>query len=99
MPTRMKDEQSSSDHIPSAKLHDEMLKNKYSIQVIQNDIESIKNNHLKHIQDDMESVHKKVDKLDDKIDKKVDKLDGRLWWIIGILIAATIVPMIKDAML
>lgn len=80
-------------------IHDEIIKNKYTIQVIQNDIDTIKNNHLKHIEDDMASVHNKVDKLDEKIDKKIDKMDSRLWWIIGILIAATLVPMIKDSML
>lgn len=79
-------------------IHDEIIKNKYTIQIIQNDIDVIKNNHLKHIEDDMKSVHKKVDKLDEKIDKKIDKMDSRLWWIIGILIAATLVPMIKDSL-
>tara|TARA_B110000914_G_scaffold154531_1_gene135634 strand:- start:625 stop:903 length:279 start_codon:yes stop_codon:yes gene_type:complete len=79
-------------------IHEEIMKNKYTIQIIQNDIESIKNNHLKHIEDDMDSINKKVDKLDEKIDKKIDKMDGRLWWIIGILIAATLIPMIKDSL-
>ena len=79
-------------------IHEEIIKNKYTIQIIQNDIESIKNNHLKHIEDDMDSINKKVDKLDEKIDKKIDKMDGRLWWIIGILIAATLIPMIKDSL-
>ena len=44
-----------------------------------------------------DSINKKVDKLDEKIDKKIDKMDGRLWWIIGILIGATLIPMIKDS--
>ena len=47
-------------------IHEEIIKNKYTIQIIQNDIESIKNNHLKHIEDDMDSINKKVDKLDEK---------------------------------
>ena len=79
-------------------IHEEIMKNKYTIQIIQNDIDIIKNNHLKHIEDDMDSINKKVDKLDEKIDKKIDKMDGRLWWIIGILIAATLIPMIKDSL-
>ena len=79
-------------------IHEEIIKNKYTIQIIQNDIESIKNNHLKHIEDDMDSINKKVDKLDEKIDKKIDKMDGRLWRIIGILIGATLIPMIKDSL-
>ena len=79
-------------------IHEEIMKNKYTIQIIQNDLDIIKNNHLKHIEDDMDSINKKVDKLDEKIDKKIDKMDGRLWWIIGILIAATLIPMIKDSL-
>jgi len=78
-------------------IHEEIMKNKYTIQIIQNDLDIIKNNHLKHIEDDMDSINKKVDKLDEKIDKKIDKMDGRLWWIIGILIGATLIPMIKDS--
>ena len=79
-------------------LHDDMMKNKYDIKIIKESIITIKDNHLKHIEEDMKGINSKVDKLDTKIDKKIDKMDSRLWWIMGILIAATIVPMIKDMM-
>jgi len=79
-------------------IHEEIIKNKYDIELIKESIITIKDNHLKHIEDDMKGINSKVDKLDTKLDKKIDKMDSRLWWIMGILIAATIVPMIKDMM-
>jgi len=51
--------------------------NTTSIKLIQQDIKSIKNNHLRHIEIDMA-----------KIDKKVDRIDLRLWAIL-IMVAAS----------
>lgn len=53
--------------------------------LIQQELEVIKDNHLKHLKDDVE-----------KVEKKVDKLDARLWWILGILVAGTIGPMLAQ---
>jgi hypothetical protein len=47
------------------------------------EIDEIKNNHLKHIQDDL-----------DKLDKRITAMDERLWWVMGILVAATLIPFI-----
>lgn len=44
---------------------------------------NIRDNHLAHMQQDM-----------DKIDKKVDKIDERLWAIIMLLIGSISVPII-----
>lgn len=63
-----------------------MRKNKNSdveIALIQQELEVIKDNHLKHLKEDVE-----------KIEKKVDKLDARLWWILGLLVAGTVGPML-----
>lgn len=43
----------------------------------------IRDNHLEHMKQDM-----------DKLDKKVDKMDARLWWILAILVGATLIPAI-----
>ena len=53
------------------------------IAVIKKDIETIKDNHLAHIEKDMNRIH-----------NKVDKIDTRLWMIAGIIIAATVGPLI-----
>lgn len=43
----------------------------------------LRDNHLAHLKEDM-----------DKMDSKVDRMDQRLWWILGILVAATVIPAI-----
>jgi hypothetical protein len=53
------------------------------IALIKQELNVIKDNHLKHLKDDVE-----------KIDKKVDRLDQRIWWILGILVAGTVGPML-----
>lgn len=45
----------------------------------------IRDNHLEHMKDDI-----------DKLDKKVDKMDARLWWILAILVGATLIPVITN---
>jgi len=53
--------------------------NTIDIKIIQQDLKSIRNNHLKHIEEDMA-----------KIDKKVDRIDTRLWTIM-IMVAGSAV--------
>lgn len=56
---------------------------KVEIALIKQDINTIKDNHLAHIEKDMNRIH-----------NKVDKIDTRLWMIAGIIIAATVGPLI-----
>lgn len=56
---------------------------KTEIALIKQDINTIKDNHLAHIEKDMNRIH-----------QKVDKIDTRLWMIAGIIIAATVGPLI-----
>lgn len=50
----------------------------------------IRDNHLEHMKQDMDKMDAKID----KVDNKVDKMDSRLWWILAILVGATLVPVI-----
>ncbi len=54
-----------------------------TLKELAREIEIIKTNHLKHIEEDI-----------DKIERKVNGLDARLWWILAILVGATVVPLI-----
>ena len=47
----------------------------------------IRDNHLEHMKKDI-----------DKIDAKVEKMDARLWWVLAILVGATVVPLIASLM-
>jgi hypothetical protein len=49
------------------------------------EIDEIKNNHLKHIQEDI-----------DRLDKKVSAMDNRLWWVLALLVGATLIPFITQ---
>lgn len=50
------------------------------IAEIKTDIKIIKENHLAHIESDME-----------KQSNKIEKMDARLWWVLGLLVASTII--------
>ena len=62
--------------------------NTADIAEIKTDIKIIKENHLDHIQKDME-----------KQTKTIDKLDARIWWILGLLVASTVAGMLGEYML
>ena len=62
--------------------------NTQAIREIKTDIKIIRDNHLKHIEKDME-----------KQTKIIDKLDNRLWWVLGLLIASTVAGMLGEYML
>jgi hypothetical protein len=52
--------------------------NTQAIREIRTDLKVIKNNHLAHIEKDM-----------DKQSQKIEKMDARLWWVLGLLVAST----------
>lgn len=63
-----------------------MLEEKHietEIALIKKDINTIKDNHLAHIEKDIDMIH-----------KKVDRIDNRLWWFAGIIIVATVGPLL-----
>ena len=53
------------------------------IALIKKDIATIKDNHLHHIEKDVSEIK-----------KNVDRIDSRLWWFAGIIIAATVGPLL-----
>lgn len=55
--------------------------NTSDITDIKTSIETIKNNHLFHIEKDME-----------KQSKTIEKIDNRLFWILGLLVVGIIIP-------
>ena len=62
-------------------------KNKDDIQDIKNSIDTIKNNHLHHIEKDME-----------KQSKAIDKIDTRIWAVLIILVVSTVIGMVKNGL-
>ena len=62
-------------------------KNKDDIQDIKNSIDTIKNNHLHHIEKDME-----------KQSKAIEKIDTRIWAVLIILVVSTVIGMVKNGL-
>jgi polyhydroxyalkanoate synthesis regulator phasin len=60
-------------------------KNTKDIQDIKQDIKTIKDNHLHHIEKDM-----------DRMDKIIGKMDNRLWWVLGLMVVSIVVGYIGD---
>ena len=54
---------------------------------IKHSINTIKNNHLRHLEADMA-----------KQSKAIEKIDNRIWWVLGILVASTVIGMIKNGL-
>jgi len=50
-------------------------------------VENIRDNHLAHMAEDI-----------DRIERKVDKIDNRIWWVLGLLVASSVVGMIGEYM-
>lgn len=67
----------------SKQLQSQVDQNSKDIGDIKQSIDVIKNNHLTHIEKDMASL-----------DKRVEKMDNRVWWVLGILVVSTVISMI-----
>lgn len=58
-----------------------------TLKELAKEIETIKNNHLAHMADDI-----------DRVETKVDKIDNRIWAILIILCGATFVPLLVSVL-
>ncbi len=61
--------------------------NEKDIVDIKHDIKVIKDNHLSHLEADMA-----------KQSKAIEKIDNRIWWVLGILVASTVIGMVKNGL-
>jgi|TARA_R100000734_G_C3316512_1_gene109061 hypothetical protein len=68
----------------SKKLEEQVSENTMMLKVLEKDITTIKDNHLHHLEKDVASLH-----------KKVEKIDARIWWVLGLLVASGILGMLK----
>ena len=68
-------------------IEEQTNKNKDDIKDIKNSIDTIKNNHLHHIEKDME-----------KQSKAIEKIDQRIWAVLIILVVSTVIGMVKNGL-
>ena len=72
---------------------------RHTVQELWQEIQTIKNNHLEHLKQDIDHMKQDMDKMDKKIEKvdgRFEKMDNRLWWILGILITAVLLPAVIE---
>lgn len=69
------------------KLDQQVNENTKDINEIKTDLKIIKENHLHHIEADMA-----------KQTKMIEKLDNRIWWVLGLLVASTVIGMITNGL-
>lgn len=67
----------------SKQLQQQVDQNTTDIGDIKHSIDVIKNNHLSHIEKDMSSM-----------DRRIEKMDMRLWAILLLLVAGTVISVI-----
>jgi len=65
---------------------DEITQNKVDIEVIKHDVASLKESTREH--------NAKTEKDFELIHKKIDRIDSRLFWVLGVIIVATVGPLI-----
>jgi hypothetical protein len=56
-----------------------------TIKELAKELEVIKNNHLKHMAEDI-----------DKVEKKLEKMDARVWAILLLLVGAVVLPAVVN---
>ena len=61
------------------------MKSNMTLKELQTQICEIRDNHLRHMKEDI-----------DRIETKVEKMDTRLWWVLAILVSAVLIPVLKD---
>ena len=69
-------------------MEDQVKQNTQDILDIKSDIRTIKDNHLFHLEKDME-----------KQSKMIEKIDQRLWWILGTIAVSIVVSTMGDKLL
>lgn len=58
--------------------------NTSDIQEIKTTLTRLEDNHIYHIEKDME-----------KQSKQIEKIDNRIWWVLGLLVASLVISMVK----
>ena len=55
----------------------------------------IKENHLRHLDQDIKEVKKDLKESRQEVNHRIDKLDNRIWWLVG-LVTVTMLGVIAQ---
>ena len=80
---------------PQTRLSDE---HKEQLADLHREIDTIKNNHLHHMQIDLTNLSAELKDTKDVFDKRFDKLDERLWLVIGLIVTTLVGIVVSGVM-
>jgi len=65
-------------------------------QQLANEIDTIKNNHLVHLDEKVENLREEVKDTRKEFNHKLDRLDNRIWWILGLTVTTLITILVSS---
>jgi hypothetical protein len=74
------------------------LQQQMQINDLHKEISVIKDNHLHHIQLDLDNLSAEIKDTKDTFEKRFDKLDERLWLVVG-LVVTTLVGIVVSGIM
>lgn len=72
------------------------LQHQIQLEHLHREIEILRDNHIEHLREDVESVKKEISTVKTEFDKRFDRLDDRLWMLVG-LTATTLITIVLAA--
>ena len=65
-------------------------------QQLANEIDTIKNNHLQHMAQDIDELKEDLKDTRKEFNNKLDRLDNRIWWILGLTVTTLVTILVSS---
>lgn len=63
-------------------------------QQLANEIDTIKNNHLQHMAQDIDELKEDLKETRQEFNHKLDRLDNRIWWVLGLTVTTLVAILV-----
>ena len=65
-------------------------------QQLAQEIDTIKNNHLAHMAQDIDELKEDLKDTRKEFNNKLDRLDNRIWWILGLTVTTLVTILVSS---
>jgi len=65
-------------------------------QQLAQEIDTIKNNHLAHMAQDIDELKEDLKDTRKEFNSKLDRLDNRIWWILGLTVTTLVTILVSS---
>jgi len=65
-------------------------------QQLAQEIDTIKNNHLAHMAQDIDELKEDLKDTRKEFNNKLDRLDSRIWWILGLTVTTLVTILVSS---